>query len=120
MSANSIIVLSKNAMKSIGEIIKPFGQFLAINFSWEDYYAFHVIRVISDAVIWEKSTYREAAYGRILYHPTLKKESILLEDIFMIEESIVDIYFSQKLKKKCELDGLKGLDFSLEPPVSSI
>jgi hypothetical protein len=119
ISASSIIILSKNAVHSIGCIIESSGQFLPVNFPWKNYCAFHVTRVISNAVIWEKSEYRQADYGKILYHPVLKKEVVSDENLFMLEEDVSTIFVSQKLKDTCESNQLKGLDFSLKRPVQT-
>lgn len=121
ISACSMLVLSKKAVDCIGSILEPNGQFLpVVDFPWENYCAFHVTRVISNAVIWEKSNYREGMYGKILYRPTLKKESVSNEEIFMLEESIANIYVSQNLKEQCEHYQLKGLDFLLREPIQAI
>ncbi|GHS88283.1 hypothetical protein FACS189487_06210 [Campylobacterota bacterium] len=120
ISATSILILSQRAVNAIDDIIKSCGQYLPVIFDWKDYCAFHVTRTISNAVIWEQSEYREDDQGKILYRPTLKEEMVRGEDIFMLCEDSVRIYFSQRLIERCESSQLKGFNFSSLRPIQAI
>lgn len=114
LSACSVLVVSLKSRESADLAWKQYGQFVdLLKFPWGGYSAFHVTTVISNAVIWEKSKYREADYGRILYQPTLDVRAVNGAEIFMLEESVSDIYVSESFRSHYELMGLTGLDFSI-------
>lgn len=117
VSASSIMVISNKALDILDRHLKNSTQLIKILPPMNGYQALHVTKVIADAVDWDKSDYRNSPNGRVLYTPSLKESKVQGEDIFMLHEDVTRIFFSDNLKKKCESADLKGVNFSLHPPI---
>lgn len=110
LGAHSIIIFSFAAYESLHHSLAPYGDFVPLKNADLPYIAFHVHKVFSNAVIWEKSEYREtAAGGKILYKPTLNGLVVKDSYIFMLKESVTQIYFSEEFLADCKKYKLTGV-----------
>jgi hypothetical protein len=110
LGAHSIIIFSFVAYEKLEHKLAPYGDFVPLKNADLPYIAFHVTNVISNAVIWEKSEYRETAVGgKILYKPTLDGCVVRDSYIFMLEESVTQIYLSEEFLADCKRYKLTGL-----------
>jgi hypothetical protein len=112
----SIMVLSDKAVGVLQDIFEKNGQYIPlINCPKKGYRAYHVTHLVREpaAIVWEKSNYRimESNGGKLLYRPAFKESVVLNEDLFMLPDSVTDIYCSDRFKSRYEENGLKGLTF---------
>lgn len=113
LSACSVMVLSERLITSGHDFFDGNGQFLRlIDFPFKGYLAYHVTNVISDGVVWGKSNFRQAEYGKILYKATLDESRVAGNEIFMIKEKVSSIYVSENFRRHFEENFFVGLDFS--------
>jgi len=119
ISASSVLVVSDKAIDALWKYFDNTCQLIKILPPIKGYHALHVTNVVKDAVDWSKSDYRNNNYGKVLYTPSLKENVVYNQNIFMLEEDITRIFFSDELRKKYELSELKGLDLSSRSFISA-
>ncbi|WP_212629405.1 hypothetical protein [Pseudomonas sp. KB-10] len=112
LGSNSLLILSSKAYKCLKDRLCSSGQFVPLRTHSEEFIGFHVTCVINDAVIWERSKYREHDGARILYTPALKQSAVEAGYLFMLQESRTRIYASQDFYDACQEYKLSGIAWS--------
>lgn len=111
------IIISEKVWLELKDILEPRGILLEINTpsKRKKFYGYYPTNVIYPSALNRKySEYTEYPNGLLIYKYVLDKDKIKDDYLFVVEESISDIFVTEKFKERVEKAGLLGFDFSGE------
>ena len=119
-ASSPFIIISEKAWLELKDILEPRGVLLEINTQSKrkKFYGYYPTNVINPSALnREYSEYAEYPNGLLIYKYVLDEDKIKDDYLFVVEESISDIFVTEKFKERVEKAGLLGFDFSEEVEV---
>lgn len=111
------IIISEKTWLELKDILEPRGILFEINTpsKRKKFYGYYPTNVIYPSALNRKySEYTEYPNGLLIYKYVLDEDKIKDDYLFVVEESISDIFVTEKFKERVEKAGLLGFDFSEE------
>lgn len=111
-SALPFCVFSEKAINAFGDILKS-GQILEVitPSKRKKFWGFYPTNSYSGVLDLNKSKYEKYPNGYMVYKPVLYKDKLPADDLFCIDESISEIFVTERFKKIVEENQLIGFIF---------
>lgn len=116
-ASSPFIIISEKTWLELKDILEPRGILFEINTpsKRKKFYGYYPTNVIYPSALNRKySEYTEYPNGLLIYKYVLNEDKIKDDYLFVVEESISDIFVTEKFKERVEKAGLLGFDFSEE------
>ncbi|MBR7977022.1 imm11 family protein [Burkholderia vietnamiensis] len=107
----SFLIFTENAFESLSDLLQGAGQVLPVDDRFPNLRGFHVTRVISGAVDFERSQYVMYDKGPLIRKLVLRDKKVENIPIFKIHEDPTRVFVSGEFKKHVEQHKLRGFSF---------
>lgn len=109
-------VLSEKALDSLGDIFLPRGEILLVKTESKrkTFYGYYPTNSLSGCLDKDKSIYEERKNGFLIKHFVLCEKNITDEYLFTIDESISNVFVTERFRERVIDAGLSAFDFSIK------
>jgi uncharacterized protein DUF1629 len=108
----SFLIFSAAALEAIGDVIEGAGQVLPVDDRYPKLMGFHVTRLVTGAVNFEKSDYVMYEKGPLIRRAVLFREKVAGVNIFKIQEDPTRVFVSSYFEERVKNAKLKGFSFA--------